>query len=319
MPDEKGQTRDVAQDFAGVDLGLAGDDDQFVPPAEPVPAWQRRSVVAGLFAFGLVIGVLGWQARVESVVDVDLVASGVGVQGQSEPDDPGIRHFGLNLYNAGRHDLSLVGLALPGWEPAAPDERDQILRSETWTTVDVAVAPTCEVPVPEQVIATVRRDTADVALTLELPPEQEPLGVYGDACSGVAAPLTVTTLQNRQWLNARTDGCVRRAGQGDECIRGETLVTEISVSGSVADHAVLAMSASAAGVAGEAVTVPVPMLLGGRVDLAWEITDCADAENAGEVVFDITVDSVAGERTESVALSEPYLTYVLANYVAREC
>lgn len=295
---ERRQTRDVAQDFAEVDLGVAGTDDEFVP------AWQRRGVVAGLFVFGLLIGVLGWQARVDNAVDIELVASGLGVKSQTDPDDPGLRHFGMNVYNAGRHDLSLLGLDLPGWEPAARDDREQTLQSGTWTTVDVAAAPTCDVPVPGEIIATVRRDTADVAIALELPPEGGNLGVYGDACAGVEMPLTVTVVQNRQWLNARSE---------------QSLVTEIRVAGSVADHTVVAVSAEGAGFAGQAASVPVPMLLGARIDVEWEITDCAAAADVGEVELDVTVESVAGERTESVALQAPYLTYVLANYVAREC
>ncbi|HEX6198224.1 MAG TPA: hypothetical protein VFZ37_20100 [Jiangellaceae bacterium] len=294
----------MAQDFAEVDLGVAGADDAYAPPPEPVPAWHRRGVVAGLFVFGLVIGVLGWQARVDNAVDIELVASGMAVQNQTDADNPALRHFGLNVYNAGKHDLSLLGLELPGWEPGAPDERDQMLQSGTWTTVGVATVPTCDVPVPDEIIATVRRDTADVAIALELPPGQADLGVYGDACAGAAPPLTVTALQDRQWLNARTE---------------QSLVTEISVAGSIADNMVVAVSGAASGVTGQASSVPAPMLLGARVDVVWEIIDCAAAEDLREVEFEVTVESVAGERTESVVLAEPYLTYVLANYAAREC
>jgi hypothetical protein len=294
----------VAQDFVTVDLGETGADARFEPPPSPVTVWQRRALVATLFAFGLIVGVLGWQARVDSAAEVELVAGGAIVRAQAVPDAPQLRSVGISLYNAGSHDVTLVGLELPGWQPGTPESYNQLLRASAWTPVNVLAAPTCDVPPPDDVVVTVRRDADDITRILALPPEQLDLGTIGAACHGDAEPISVVALQDRQWLNSRSDGL---------------LVTTLNVIGSVADDQVVSLSVTAGGVSGEPVDLPVPMLVGGRIDVAWQITDCALAEQIDEVVFVITVESIAGQRTETVTVPDPHLTYTLANYVAREC
>lgn len=295
----------MAQDFVTVDVGETGADARFEPPAGPIPVWQRRALLAALFAFGLVVGVLGWQARVDSAVEIDLVAGSAHVRTQTVPDEPQLRSIGISFYNAGSHDVTIVGLELPGWEAEEPDFDGQLLRTSAWTPVSVLAAPACDVPLPDHVIVTVRRDADDVTRALALPPDQPDLGVIRAACQGDEAAISVAALQDRLWLNSRSD---------------ELLVTTLNVLGSVADDQVVALSATAGGISGEpAFESPVAMLAGGRVAVVWQITDCDRAEQMEEVVFAITVESVAGQRTETVTVLDPYLIYMLANYVAREC
>jgi hypothetical protein len=135
------------------------------------PRWWQWTILTVAVAAGLIVGVLGSNARRDAAdlaaaeSEVDLIA-GAPVM-VAAPDTP----FQVPLYNAGALEVELLWIRPKGWTVAETATRHPIaLPPNRWVPVRVRAIPDCTDFVSEDVVEMkVRTQTRERVITLPLP------------------------------------------------------------------------------------------------------------------------------------------------------
>ena len=277
------------------------------------PRWWQWAILTVAVAAGLIVGVLGSNARrdaadlaaAESEVDL-IVGAPVMV---AAPDTP----FQVPLYNAGALEVELLWIRPKGWTVAETATRHPIaLPPNRWVPVRVRAIPDCTDFVSEDVVEMkVRTQTRERVITLPLPMAGLMRDVHTSVCRSfdqlgayverieIVAPLRADTLTMRLQIHA-----------DDPNLRFALTDLTATAPGFGLIHASLPVQFEP-GEVGPDVSRPV--------DVTWEIVDCEAAQALSDVYLELGFESANGDRQTGRAPLPGRALAALARFDADQC
>lgn len=248
------------------------------PPAEDDegkqrPPWLGRAAVAIAAVTGVVVGVLGSNAR-HDAADIAAAESAVHVIAGAPQVDGG--PFGvtvsLPLFNAGPRDVEVIWARPEGWRiPPDARPRNVLLPRDFWVSVRSSAVPDCGVSTTDVIELRVRTEAREQTITVEVPAPTDLFEARRIACE--ANPSMGAYVESVEIV---------------EPLRPDTLTMRLSMKSFDPNlrFTLVGVTASAPGFRMINAVVPVQFERGARaseVDITWEIVGCEATQTLNDV------------------------------------
>jgi hypothetical protein len=287
------------------------------PPADEEgtdrPRWWQWAVLFVAVVAGLIVGVLGANAR-RDAADLAAAESQVDlIVGEPLPSTHPRPQFQVPLYNAGPMVVELLSIRPNGWSIAESAVQHPItIPPDRWVPVRVRAVPDCTDYVsPDLLEVRVRTQAGESVISLALPMAGLMRDVHTAACRSfnqlgayvdgveIVAPLRADTLTMRLQIHA-----------DDPNLRFALTDLTATAPGFGLIHASLPVQFEP-GEVGPDVSRPV--------DVTWEIVDCEAAQALSDVYLELGFESANGDRQTGRAPLPGRALAAMARFDADQC
>jgi hypothetical protein len=284
------------------------------PPAEDDdradrPRWWLWAVLAIAVAAGLVVGVLGSNARRDAAElaaaenEVDLIA-GTPILAPA----PGIP-LQVPIYNAGPFDVELLWLRPVGWTAEETTPSPITLSPDTWVTVPVRAVPDCSEfggSAGDTLEARVRTQAREREVSLPFPVHDW----LPDAQVAACGVFVGAFVEEVELLPARSADALS--------LRLRLRAYDPEQSFTLTD-----VEASAPGFAMTHASVPVQFEPGGArsfpLDVTWQVADCGTTRILNDVTLGLEFEDQNGDRQSDGAALPGRGVAELARFGVSQC
>ena len=286
------------------------------PPADEGtdrPRWWQWAILVVAVVAGLIVGVLGGNAR-RDAADLSTAESQVDlIVGEPLPSTHPRPQFQVPLYNAGPMEVELLSIHPKGWSVAESAVQHPItIPPDRWVPVRVRAVPDCtDFVSPDVLEVRVRTQAGERVISLALPMAGLMRDVHTAACRSfdrlgayidgveIVAPLRADTLTMRLMIHA-----------DDPNLRFALTDLTTNAPGFGLIHASLPVQFEP-GEVGPDISRPV--------DVTWEIVNCEAAKALSDVYLKLGFKSTNGDRQAERAPLPGRALAALARLDADQC